>query len=147
MGKKIRCNYGKRKWTMTESKINNDKMEKLQRLAKLALENGRDYSSLKVLRPIQGGSINEAFYVQTEEAEYFMKFHANSPKGFFKSEAIGLRMLKETNTISVPNYLSYSDQAGHAFLLQEWIEVKSTEQTEEIFGRKLAQLHGSFDIG
>ena len=119
-------------------------MDKMKQIAKIASENGRDYSNVQVVRAIQGGSINEAFYVQTEDAEFFMKFHAQSPKVFFKSEAIGLRMIKETGTISVPNYLSYSDQPGNAFLLLEWIEGEKTEQTEEMFGHKLAELHQSY---
>lgn len=119
-------------------------MEKIQKLAKIALENGRDYSGIETIKKIQGGSINEAFYIRTVDAEFFMKFHANSPKGFFKSEAIGLRLIKETETISVPNYLSYSDQPGNAFLLLEWIEGKKNEKTEEILGYKLAELHKSY---
>ncbi len=119
-------------------------IDKLTQIAKVASENGRDYSKVINVKPIQGGSINEAYYVQTEEAEYFMKFHPESPKGFFKSEAIGLRIIKETGTISVPNYLSYSDQPGNAFLLLEWINGKKVSQTEEIFGQKLAELHQTF---
>lgn len=117
---------------------------KMERLVKIALENGRDYSDLKVIKPIQGGSINEAYYVETEKSKYFLKYHPNSPKNFFKCEAIGLRLIKETNTISVPNYYSYSDQPGNAFLLLEWIEGEATEQTEEILGQKLAKLHQCF---
>lgn len=116
-------------------------MEKIKKLAKIALESGRDYSGIETIKKIQGGSINEAFYIRTVDAEFFMKFHANSPKEFFKSEALGLRLIKETETISVPNYISYSDQPGHAFLLLEWIEGKKTERTEEILGYKLAELH------
>lgn len=113
----------------------------MERLAKIALENGRDYSGLQSIKKIKGGSINEAFYIQTIDAEFFMKFHGNSPKSFFKAEATGLRLIKETNTISVPNYLSYSDQPGNSFLLLEWIEGKKTEQTEVLLGQKLAELH------
>src|SRR5690625_6231392 len=116
-------------------------MDKMKQIAKIASENGRDYSNVQVVRAIQGGSINEAFYVQTEDAEFFMKFHANSPKDFFKSEATGLRIIKETGTISVPNYLSYSDQPGKAFLLLDWIEGAKTDKTEVILGQKLAELH------
>src|SRR5690625_4960473 len=117
---------------------------KMEQLAKLALENGRDYSDLIEIKPIKGGSINEAFYVRTTDAQYFMKFHANSPKNFFKSEAIGLRIIKETNTVSVPDYFSYSDQPGNAFLLLEWIEGVEAENTETILGQKLAKLHLCF---
>lgn len=117
---------------------------KMEQLAKIALENGRDYSDLQEIKPIKGGSINEAFYVRTTDAQYFMKFHANSPKNFFKSEAIGLRIIKETNTVSVPEYLSYSDQTGNAFLLLEWIEGVEAVNTETILGQKLAKLHQCF---
>lgn len=116
-------------------------MNNIEKLAKIALENGRDYSGLETIKKIKGGSINEAFYVQTKDAEFFMKFHPNSPKRFFKSEADGLRLLKETNTISVVNYLSYSDQPGNSFILLEWLEGKKSPNTEEVLGRKLAELH------
>lgn len=116
-------------------------MEKMERLATLGLQSGRDYSNIKEIKPIKGGSINEAFYVRTGDSQYFMKFHADSPKDFFKSEAIGLRLLKETNTVSVPNYLSYSDQHGSAFLLLEWIEGEATIDTQTTLGRKVAKLH------
>lgn len=113
----------------------------IEAMTKVGLENGRDNSELVTIEPIEGGSINEAFYVKTKEGEYFMKHHANSGKGFFKSEAIGLRMIKETDTISVPNYVSYSDKKGEAFLLMEWIEGQKSPKTELKLGRNLAQLH------
>lgn len=119
-------------------------MDRIKRLATIALENGRDYSGVEIIKKIEGGSINDAFYVQTKDAEFFMKYHPNSPKDFFKSEAVGLRLLKETHTISVANYLSYSDQPGNAFILLEWLEGKKTAQTEEVLGRKLAELHKCF---
>lgn len=119
-------------------------MSQMEKLAKIGLENGRDYSTLREIKAIEGGSINEAFYVRTDDAQYFMKYHADSPKDFFKSEAIGLRLIKETGTISVPNYISYSDQTGNAFLLMEWIEGKRAPDTEVILGQKLAKLHRCF---
>src|SRR5690625_5699308 len=116
-------------------------IEKLTQIAKVASENGRDYSKVINVKPIQGGSINEAYYVQTEDAEYFMKFHSEAPKGFLKSETIGLRKIKETGTISVPNYFSYSEQPGNAFLLLEWNNWEETDQTSSRFGRRLADSH------
>lgn len=118
--------------------------EKMERIATLGLQSGRDYSNLREIKPIKGGSINEAFYVRTDDAQYFMKYHANAPKDFFKSEAIGLRLIKETNTVSVPNYLSYSDQEGSSFLLLEWIDGEANEHTEVTLGRKVAKLHKCF---
>lgn len=117
---------------------------KLKALAKVALESGREHSTIKTLKRIQGGSINEAYFIETDAAKFFMKYHANSPRNFFKSEARGLRLIKETNTISVPNYISYSDQQGNAFLVLEWIEGEKRANTEVILGQKLAQLHRTY---
>src|SRR5699024_9453853 len=116
-------------------------IEHIERLAKLAIESGREYSKVRAVKQIEGCSINESFYVQTEESEFFMKFHANSPPAFFKSESTGLRLIKETNPISVPNHLSYSDQPGNAFLLLEWIEGRKNADTEAIWGQKLAEFN------
>lgn len=113
----------------------------MDKLAKIALEYARDYSGLKQIKRIQGGSVNEAFYIETAQSSYFMKHHSQSPKYFFKSESQGLRQIKETNTISVPNFLSYSDQPGKAFLLLEWIEGEKNDQTDIRLGRNLAKLH------
>lgn len=116
-------------------------IEKIERLAKLGLESGREYADIKAVKPIQGGSINDAYYVETTNAAFFMKFHADAPKDFFKTEATGLRLIKETNTINVPNFLAYSDTPENSFLLLEWIEGKKSVDTEEMLGRKLAQFH------
>lgn len=114
---------------------------KMKRLAKVALESGRENAEIVEMKRIPGGSINEAFYVKTKEAQFFMKFHADAPPEFFKSEATGLRIIKETETISVPNFISYSHQPGQSFLLLEWIEGEKNERTEEVLGYKLAAFH------
>lgn len=116
-------------------------IEKMEGIAKIALEYGRDYSPLKVVKPIQGGSINEAYYIETNDAQYFMKHQPDSPPGFFKSEATGLRLIKESNTVLVPNFLSYSDHAAESFLLLEWIEGEETDTTEIQLAQKIAELH------
>src|SRR5699024_1037683 len=113
-------------------------IEKIESLAKLGLESEREYSDIKKVKQIQGGSINEADYVETTEAAIFMKIQVNTPRNFFKTEATGLRLIKETNTINVPNFLAYSDKSENAFLLLEWIEGNKSADTEEMLGRKLA---------
>src|SRR5699024_5061104 len=119
-------------------------MENMMKLAQIGLENGRDYSGIQTMKRISGGSINEAFYVLTIDAEFFMKFHANSPKGFFRSEALVIRRIKEMQSISVPNYLTYSVQQGNIFLILICIEQKKSEKSEDNIGQKLSQLHQCF---
>src|SRR5699024_12702729 len=111
-------------------------IEKIERLAKLGFESGREYEDIKKVKPIQGGSINEAYYEETTDAAFFMKFNENAPRNFFKTEATGLRLIKETNTINVPNFLAYSDKLENAFLLLVCLEENKLVHTDEILGRK-----------
>src|SRR5690625_5110498 len=96
-------------------------MDKMKQLAKVALESGRENAEIVEMKRTPGASIKEAFYVATNEAQCFMKFHAEAPPKFFRSETTGLQIIKETETLSVPNYISYSDQRGKSFLLLEWV--------------------------
>src|SRR5690625_6256443 len=114
-------------------------IKKIERLAKLSLESGREYADIKKVKPIQGGSINEAYYVETTDAAFFMKFHENAPRNFFKTETTGLRLIKETNTINVLNFMAYSDKSESATLLLACIEENKSADMEEMLGRKLAQ--------
>lgn len=72
----------------------------------------------------------------------FAKTHANPPPHFFSTEAAGLRWMRETNTLRVPEVLAVSDDPP--FLVLEWIDEGGGEPSDEAaFGRALAALHQS----
>ncbi|GIN95682.1 fructosamine kinase [Siminovitchia terrae] len=109
-----------------------------------ALNKTNDYSAIKDIKRVAGGSINEGFFTETENGRYFIKHHANSPEGFFELETDGLLLIKETKTVSVPKVLAFSDKKGEAFLIIEWIEGRKTPETQARLGEQLASMHQQF---
>lgn len=109
-----------------------------------ALHTAGDFSTPKQIKQTFGGSINESCFVETDERKYFIKYHSDAPERFFEMEAKGLRLIKETNTISVPEVLAYSDEKNNAFLVMEWIEGQKTLNTEEKLGDQIAKMHHVF---
>lgn len=92
---------------------------------------------------IFGGSINESFYVQTDNGFYFLKYHEQAPEAFFESEVLGLKSLIETNTVYVPEVIAYQDGPSESFLFLEWLEGEKTNKTEYQLGELLASLHNT----
>jgi len=95
------------------------------------------------LSPVGGGSINETFQLQTPHASFFVKCNnASKFPHLFKSEAYGLKTLKEKNIISIPNVIDQFETNGYQVLLLEWIqEGKRIPTFWKHFGEQLARLH------
>lgn len=76
----------------------------------------------------------------------FAKTHRHPPPGFFTTEAWGLRWLRDSRAVEVPEVLAVSDgdptDASPPALVLEWIdEGRATASTEAELGRALAGLH------
>ena len=95
------------------------------------------------LRSIAGGDVAEAFRATLADgATVFAKTRSGGPPGFFVTEAAGLSWLREAGTVSIPEVLDVSDDPPA--LVLEWIEPgASRSNTEESFGRALAELHAT----
>lgn len=90
-----------------------------------------------------GGDVAESHRVAVAGGDVvFAKTKPDAPPGFFVTEAAGLRWLRETGTVAVPEVLAVSDDPP--LLVLEWIEpgLPGTD-TEADLGRALAALHGS----
>jgi fructosamine-3-kinase len=94
---------------------------------------------------VRGGDVAQAFRLALGDGRtVFAKMHPDPPRGFFTTEAAGLRWLGEPGVVAVPDVLAVSDGDGDAppFLVLEWIELgHSNEHTEADLGRALAALH------
>lgn len=95
---------------------------------------------------VDGGSINQAARVQVRGETFFVKWKYDAPPGFFEAEAHGLKVLRDTNTIRVPDVIKVgvAEDALPAYLILEWLE--EAEEVETLafsvnFARALAQLH------
>ena len=87
---------------------------------------------------IVGGCINNAIKINTNKGDFFVKWNTNSKANMFQSEYHGLKVLKDTNTIRIPNVLCFDDD----FLILEFIPPSNPNNAFwKVFGQKLALMH------
>lgn len=93
--------------------------------------------------PLGGGDVAQAYRVGLGDgATVFAKTHPGAPPGFFTTEALGLRWLRDAGTVAVPEVVAVSDDPP--VLVLEWIEPgRPGPHTEADLGRALAGLHRS----
>jgi protein-ribulosamine 3-kinase len=115
----------------------------LQYLEQYIAEKTGGHCSIRSMREIHGGCINQAYALETSCGPYFMKTNkAGAFPGMFEKEALGLKTLSETGEVSTPGIGGCAAHGNTAFLLLEYIE--QSEPTEDFwidFGRSLAALH------
>ncbi|MCF6522157.1 fructosamine kinase family protein [Streptomyces sp. JJ36] len=89
--------------------------------------------------PLGGGDVCDAYRVAGEAGRtYAAKTLPAPPPGFFEAEAAGLRMLRETGTVAVPEVRAVQQD----LLVLEWAEPGApTAAQAERLGRELAALH------
>ena len=90
-----------------------------------------------------GGSINDAYVMQTNKGRFFVKVNdARNYPMMFQREREGLRILRETGLVKVPEALVTGNFIGHSFIVMTYIE-QGREKSNfwEDFGQKIAALH------
>lgn len=94
---------------------------------------------------LSGGDINHAYRINVSTGDkVFVKTNLTKNWGFFLTESNGLRALRATKKIGVPNILGtgIDEKSGCSFLLLEYIESAPRIKTYwETFGHQLAELH------
>jgi fructosamine-3-kinase len=93
--------------------------------------------------PVSGGSINLSAKVDTTGGVYFLKSNDTFryPQ-MFEKEARGLETLREVNTLSIPKVIMTGEDEGNAFLMLEFIEMRTKQSGFwKSFGKGLADLH------
>ncbi|MET0146926.1 MAG: fructosamine kinase family protein [Ilumatobacteraceae bacterium] len=89
---------------------------------------------------VGGGDISEAFRLDTPAGPMFVKTHPAPLPGLFEREAAGLRALRATGAIAVPEVVRQRASG----LVLEWIEVGGrTARSEADLGRRLAAAHAT----
>ena len=96
---------------------------------------------------IGGGSINDAYRLETNAGRFFVKVnHADRFPSFFEAEADGLGRLREAGTIRVPEVIAMGEDHDDSYLLMTWVDGGTkTDAFWEAFGRSLAALHRRSD--
>lgn len=94
---------------------------------------------------LSGGDINDAYRINVSTGDkVFVKTNLIKNMEFFLTESNGLRALRATKKIGVPNILGtgIDEKSGCSFLLLEYIESAPRIKTYwETFGHQLAELH------
>lgn len=92
---------------------------------------------------VGGGSINEAFRVQSIGSTVFVKTnHADAHPGMFEAEARGIELLRKHSHFDIPRVLKTGIENNTAYLVMEWIEGGSPNlDFWENFAQNLAQMH------
>jgi fructosamine-3-kinase len=98
---------------------------------------------INATKPVSGGSINQAYCLQTNIGRYMLKLNSKSAyPNMFACESVGLKTIATTNTITVPAVILQDDLDAVSFLVLEWIETrKPTEKASKQLGRELAEMH------
>ena len=98
--------------------------------------------SLKRASAVSGGSINDAFQIETTQGKFFLKLNnANRYPNMFETEKRGLDLLGQSSFV-VPKALSVGILEANQFILMDWIDQGSPETGFwNEFGRILAEFH------
>ncbi len=92
--------------------------------------------------PVGGGCINEAFRVQTEANEFFIKRHQEALAPMFQSEFEALQELGATGTVRVPEPICWGSGEGYSWLVTTYLELSSCRGDSQFeLGKQLASLH------
>lgn len=99
--------------------------------------------NIRAQNAIGGGCINNALKLKTNVGNYFLKWNdASLFPGMFDSEAKGLNLLRDSNSVYVPEVISSNESGEQSFLMLEYIDSGGMSVNYwEDFGRQLSTLH------
>ncbi|MGF1832288.1 fructosamine kinase family protein [Photobacterium sanguinicancri] len=93
-------------------------------------------------QPIETGDINQCYCISDGEERFFIKLNDRDLLPIFESEAESLRLLAESNSIDVPNYVHMGVSRDKSFLVLNYLPTKTIDdQSAFTLGKELADLH------
>lgn len=114
-----------------------DKIEEVYRQ-----QNGLSLAINKLTK-VTGGCINQCGCVETNRGNFFIKWNekAHLP-GMFEAEAYGLRLMRNTSAISIPQVIFHDTTDRYAFIVMEYMqrELRGARYWTQL-GEQLAAMH------
>ncbi len=95
---------------------------------------------LDVPRSVGGGSINQAFRVDSSQGPFFVKVNSADGLDMFAAEAEGLEELQQSELLRIPAPLAWGIAGHQAFLVLEHLELGGPA-SPVMLGEGLAGLH------
>ena len=95
---------------------------------------------LKDICAVHGGDINQAWRLDSGDTKYFVKTNQHENLAMFEAEQFGLRSLKQSQSIRVPEVIGCGQTENEAFIVIEFINLGGTINDAQ-FGHQLAAMH------
>jgi fructosamine-3-kinase len=96
--------------------------------------------SVKQQRVMAGGSINAAFLLSGESAQYFVKTNHAGRESMFAAEVRGLQEMASSHTIKVPEPVCYGDDNTQSYIVLQYLEMDGRAD-QVVLGEQLAAMH------
>ncbi len=115
----------------------------IERLAQHLSEHAGHTVDIEHERAMGGGSINDAYRLDTTDGPYFVKVNRmDAIPSFFEAEFDGMARLRRTSAIRIPQIIAFGEDHDDAYLLMEHIDrgIRGEGFWTE-FGRSMAHLH------
>ncbi|WP_136486383.1 fructosamine kinase family protein [Vibrio sp. H11] len=92
---------------------------------------------------LDGGDINECYMISDGRERYFVKLNQRDYLPQYEIEAENLRILRESNTVFVPELVMVGASKTHAFIILNYLATKPLDDAAHSyqFGQQLARLH------
>lgn len=95
-------------------------------------------NNIETITPVSGGSVNDAYHVETPSDTYFLLVQPNRDEGFYTAEIAGLREMQKAG-VTAPRVIATGDIENDAFLLLSFLE--EGNGSHEDLGKEVAKLH------
>ena len=93
-------------------------------------------------RSVSGGCINQGYKISDNDTKYFVKLNQASQEEMFAAEALGLKQMYATQTITVPQPVCWGAANDSTYIVLQWLDLGGgNSQSWTEMGRQLAAMH------
>ncbi|MEM6613803.1 MAG: fructosamine kinase family protein [Cyanobacteria bacterium P01_C01_bin.72] len=91
---------------------------------------------------VSGGCINQGYKISSGNTVYFVKINDANQVEMFAAEALGLKQMYATETITVPQPVCWGTAGNHSYIVLQWLDLaRGSEQSWTTMGHQLAAMH------
>ena len=91
---------------------------------------------------VSGGCINQGYKVSSNHKTFFVKLNDAAKVEMFVAEALGLKQIYATQTITVPLPICWGTAGNSSYIVLQWLDLASGNSADwQAMGRELATMH------
>ena len=91
---------------------------------------------------VSGGCINQGYRISDHDTAYFVKTNSAAQIEMFAAEALGLKQMHATQTITVPKPICWGTAANSSYIVLQWLDLgRGNNNSWAEMGRQLAAMH------